>query len=257
MIRIHRLWFQNGSHRHHGSIMNSLRVPLSRRMVQGNYNSLGAFLMTVRCVQYEHTSETLRGINKKNRNMSTPWITKSTKDYMTEDDAQVASVNPVKDKLRRNAKERKDRFVRVAEETDRIFDAEMDRMRDYNVRRWKKGITFFKRQGLVFTALYISAYLICLGALYVGFATGVLKKEAAYEFMFFFLERYIDKEWFYTRVEAWGKYIDFGFAFVINEMLEFIRFPFMIYTFYTFRPYLTGISRRVKPSIFRWNAAES
>lgn len=236
------------------------RPPVSRRILQSSGHSCfqsGAFLLAVRCVQYEQTSATLRGINKKNRALATPWITKSTKDYMSEADAQVTSVNSRKEKLLRASKERKDRFVRVAEETDRVFDAEMDRMRDYNVRRWRKGINFFKRQGLGFTLLYVFAYLGCLVAIYIGFATGLIRKEAAYEFMFFFLGGYVDKEWFYVRVGAWGKYVDFGFAFVINEMLEVFRLPFMLYTFYTFRPYLTGVNRRVKASIFRWNAAES
>ncbi|KEG09856.1 hypothetical protein DQ04_04531060 [Trypanosoma grayi] len=254
MIRIQRLAARRGSLQ---CATAALRLPLTRRVVRGSSSSAGAVLFAVRCVQYEQTSATLRGINKKNRAGATPWITKSTKDYISEADTQVASVNPLKDKLRRDSQQRKDRFVRVAEETDRIFDAEMDRMRDYNVRRWRKGIEFFKRQGVGFTVLYIAVYLACLGALYIGFSTGLLKKEAAYEFMFFFLGGYIDRERFYMRVEAWGTCIDFGFAFVINEMLEIFRFPFMLYTFYTFRPYLTGVNRRVKKSIFRWNAAES
>ncbi|RNF05117.1 hypothetical protein TraAM80_04846 [Trypanosoma rangeli] len=257
MIRVQRLWRKRNSS---SPSTTALRLPVSQRAVSLTSSCgfcHGAFLIAVRGVQYEQTSATLRGINKKDRAISAPWITKSTKDYMSETDAQATAVNPTKEKLLRNSKARKDRFVRIAEETDHVFDSEMDRMRDYNVRRWRKGITFFKRQGLGFTLLYISVYLGCLVALYVGFATGILKKETAYEYMFVFLGGYVDKEWFYKRVEAWGKYVDFGFAFVINEMLEFFRFPFMMYTFYTFRPYLTGVNRRVKASIFRWNAAES
>ncbi|RNF25330.1 uncharacterized protein Tco025E_02353 [Trypanosoma conorhini] len=257
MIRVQRLWGQRNSL---SCSTTALRLPASRRVLPLSNtcgSCPGAFLIAVRCVQYEQTSATLRGINKKNRAMAAPWITKSTKDYISENDAQATAVNPTKERLLRNSKERKDRFARIAEETDRVFDSEMDRMRDYNVRRWRKGIAFFKRQGLGFTLLYISAYLGCLVALYIGFATGILRKETAYEYMFFFLGGYVEKEWFYTRVEAWGKYVDFGFAFVINEMLEFFRFPFIMYTFYTFRPYLTRVNRRVKASIFRWNAAES
>ncbi|EAN96355.1 hypothetical protein TcYC6_0072420 [Trypanosoma cruzi] len=257
MIRIQRLWTQRSPF---GRSNVALRFSVFHRVASiasSCCSHSGTIFFAVRCVQYEQTSATLRGINKKKRAISAPWITKSTKDYMSEADAKATAINPIKEKLLQNSKERKERFVRIAEETDRVFDSEMDRMRDYNVRRWRKGINFFKAQGLGFTLLYIFAYLGCLVALYVGFATGILKKETAYEFMFFFLGGYVDKEWFYMRVEAWGKYVDFGFAFVINEMLELFRFPFMIYTFYTFRPYLTGVNRRVKASIFRWNAAES
>ncbi|CBH17193.1 uncharacterized protein TEOVI_000386500 [Trypanosoma equiperdum] len=251
----------------------TFRLPLSRvklggRGLSDGSNTLsnissascsfsGALFVAVRFVQFEQTSATLRGINTRKRATAAPWITKSTKDYMSEVNGHVASVNPVKDKLQRESKARRDRFTQVAEETDRIFDTEMDRFRYDDARRWRKGIDFFKRQGIAFTLFYVSAYLGCLFGLYIGFATGFFKKEAAYEYMYFFLGGYVEKEWFYSRVEAWGTYINFGFAFVINEMLEFIRLPFMIYTFYTFRPYLTRVNRRVKPSIFRWNAAES
>ncbi|KAG8347990.1 hypothetical protein ERJ75_000329900 [Trypanosoma vivax] len=249
----------------------SVRLSLVRHAARGGYIcsssssrnegggccSLGALSVALRFVQFEQTSATLRGINKKNRDVAAPWITKSTKDYMSESDSHVASINPVKDRLQRDSKMRRDRFVQLSEETDRIFDLEMDRMKYDEARRWRKGVEFFKRQGIAFTVLYICAYFGCLIGLYVGFSTGILKKEAAYEFMFFFLCGYVDREWFYMRVEAWGTYVNMGFAFVINEMLEMFRLPFMIYTFYTFRPFFTGVNRRVKASIFRRCAPES
>ncbi|AYU82215.1 hypothetical protein, conserved [Leishmania donovani] len=193
--------------------------------------------------------------------MHNRWVTKSTKEYMSEADSKVSKGNSLlfgaRERRREGMEKRKERFREVAEETDRTFELELERMRDDKDRRWKKGFNFFKRQGKAFTLLYIVAYVAPLAILYVGFASGLLPKDAVFEFLFFFLQTFMDREMFFERVAAWDTYSNFGFAFVVNETLEFLRFPLVMFFFYQARPFLTGVNQRVKASIFRFNAAES
>jgi hypothetical protein len=215
-----------------------------------------------RFVQFEQTSETLQGINTKKRALHNRWVTKSTKEYMSEADSKTAKGSAaVFSKDREQRKEalerRKERSREVKDETDRTFDLEMDRIRDDQSRQFKKGWNFFKRQGKAFTLLYLLAYFGTLGVLYLGFASGLLPKEAAFEFVYLLLSNYMDRDMFFQRVEAWDTYTNFGFAFVINELLEFVRFPTVMFFFYQCRPYLTGVNQRVKSSIFRFGAPES
>ncbi|GET91975.1 hypothetical protein, conserved [Leishmania tarentolae] len=214
-----------------------------------------------RFVQFEQTSETLVGINKGKRVMHNRWVTKSTKEYMSEADSKASKGNSLlfsaRERRREEIEKRKERLRNVTEETDRVFELEMERMRDDKDRRWKKGFNFFKRQGKAFTLLYITAYVTPLTILYLGFASGLLPKDAAFEFLFFFLQSFMDRDMFFQRIEAWDTYSNFGFAFVVNETLEFLRFPLVMFFFYQSRPFLTGVNQRVKASIFRFNAAES
>lgn len=215
----------------------------------------------VRGVQFEQTSQTIGGINKKKKAQSTKWITKSTKDYMQEADKKIkgnASVTHVgRERIKESSLARRERVQEIAEEGEAKFQLEMDRIRDDNSSRWKKGFNFFKRQGKAFFLLYLTIYVGTFVLLYVGFASGLIKKEAAFEFLLLFFGSYMDRDNFYKRIEAWDSYINVGFAFVINEFLEVLRLPFVMMLFYQCRPLLTGVNRRVKKSIFRWNAAES
>ncbi|CAM40780.1 conserved hypothetical protein [Leishmania braziliensis MHOM/BR/75/M2904] len=214
-----------------------------------------------RFIQFEQSSDTLLGVNKNKRSMHHRWVTKSTKEYMSEADSKVSKGNSLlfsAREHRRGGMERKrERLREVTEESDRTFELELDRMREDKERRWKKGFNFFKRQGKAFTLLYLVAYVAPLTVLYVGFASGLLPKDAAFEFLFFFLQSFMDRDMFFERIEAWDTYTNFGFAFVVNETLEFLRFPLVMFFFYQTRPYLTGVNHRVKASIFRFNAAES
>lgn len=233
------------------------------RFVSRPAAAVGVFALrtATRGVQFEQTSEALRGVNKGRRATAAPWVTKSTKDYMSEADSKSRGASSLasqrREEMKENSLKRRERFKTISEETDRIFDLEMDRIREDTNKRWKKGWDFFKRQGKAFTILYVSTYVGMLMLLYAGFASGFLKKEAALEVVLFFLQSYIDRDKFYARIAAWSTYVDFGFAFVLNEMLEVARFPFVMFTFYQFRPYLTGVNARVKASIFSRRAAKS
>ncbi|KPI88144.1 hypothetical protein ABL78_2777 [Leptomonas seymouri] len=218
--------------------------------------------MAKRFVQFEQTSETLRGINANKRALHNRWVTKSTREYMSEADSKAtvgseAVFSKDREQRKEALEQRKERFRDVANETDRIFDLEMDRIRDEQSRQFRKSFNFFKRQGKAFTLLYLFAYFGTLGLLYIGFASGLLQKEAAFEFVYLLLAQYMDRDMFFQRVEAWDTYTNLGFAFVINELLEIFRFPLVMFFFYQARPYLTGVNRRVKSSIFRFGASES
>lgn len=219
--------------------------------------------ISLRFVQFEQSSETVGGFNnRKKRAQTAKWITKSTKDYMSEIDrsgsiAADSLVSSRREQLRGRLVEEKDRGSMVKEEARQYYELEMARIQYDNARRARKGWNFFKRQGKGFLLLYVGAYCTMLALLYLGFASGVVKKEIAFEFLLMFLNRYINRELFYQRVEAWDTYINFGFAFVINEMLEVIRLPFVMVTFFFLRRQLTGVNRLVKGSLFRTHAPES
>lgn len=210
----------------------------------------------IRAVQFQQTSETIRGVQKGEKELAQKWITKSTKDYVQEATRTLAS-NPVKDRMRATLKEKKDFVNEVQESGEKKFDIEMSRLQDTKQRRWRKTSEFFKRQGIAFTGLYFVAYFGTLLIFYVAFATGALSKELAFGATTLLLQGWVTHDEFYTRVEAWDTYINFGFAFVINEAIEIIRFPLIMFTFYTFRPLLMGMFGRTKKTIFRRSAPES
>lgn len=220
-----------------------------------------ATTVAMRYVQFEQTSETLRGINTKKKATTTKWVTRSTKDYMEEADSQqcgsASVVEQRREDFRAASAARKKRMQHVAKEADNRFETEMGRIADDQSRRWKKGINFFKRQGKAFTLLYIGTYALMWSLLYVGFATGVLKKDAAIDYTLLVIGTYIDRESFYDRVASFDTYVNAGFAFVINELLEFIRLPLLMGLFFTCRPFFLGVNTRVRGTIFRRSAAES
>ena len=208
-----------------------------------------------RGVQFQQTSDTLSGINKNKRELATKWITKSTQDYAAEA-TRALTANPMRDKLKAQGDEKKKFVSEVVENSDKVFEREMDRLQDYKQRKWRKSRDFFKRQGIVFTMMYMAVYLLCLGGLYLGFATGKVSKEQAYGVVSILLAGFMEHDEFYRRVEAWDTYVNFGFAFVLNEAVEVLRLPFMMFTFYTFRPFLVSMGRKTRKSIFKRSAAE-
>lgn len=216
---------------------------------------LGGSSTARRWVQFQHTSEVNTSINKGNREGATKWITKSTKDYAAEA-TRTLTANPMRDKLKAKGDSNKRAVDEIVENSDKIFEKEMDRLQDFKQRRWRKSKDFFKRQGKAFVLMYIVAYLGCLSLLYVGFASGYVNKEYAYGSVALLLTGFVDHEGFFKRVEAWDTYVNFGFAFVINEALEIVRLPFMMFTFYTFRPFIVSIGRKTRRSIFKRSAAE-
>lgn len=209
-----------------------------------------------RWVQFQQTSETNKGINKGNREQATKWITKSTKDY-TAEATRTLTANPLRDKLKAQGDASRKNVNDILETSDKTFERELDRLQDTKQRRWRKSKDFFVRQGKMFVLMYVICYVSCLMLLYLGFASGKVNKEYAFGALSMLLTGFGDTESFFKRVEAWDTYINFGFAFVINEALEIVRLPFMMFTFYTFRPLIMNLGRKSRKSIFRRSAPES
>jgi hypothetical protein len=208
-----------------------------------------------RWVQFQQTSEVNKGINKGNREAATKWITKSTKDY-TAEATRTLTANPLRDKLKARGDTNKQNINDIVENSDKTFEREIDRLQDFKQRRWRKSKDFFVRQGKAFIVMYVICYVTCLLLLYIGFASGKVNKQYAYGAMSTLLTGFEDTDGFFKRVEAWDTYINFGFAFVLNEALEIVRLPFMMFTFYTFRPLILSMGRKATKSIFRRGAAE-
>jgi len=248
----------------HLSLLPHHRNAALRKLSSISASTIGTSTLSVavRTVQYQHSSETIRGINTKKKAMTEKWVSKSTKEYMSEADSKQANqagtglLSQRREERFNLRQTRRSRHEQITTEADKVFELEMDRMRDDSDRRWRKSINFFKRQGVAFTVVYIASYLGMLIILYLGFASGYIKKDGVVDFMALFLSHSVDRELFYQRVEAFDTYINFGFAFVVNEMLEMVRLPLVMVVFYQFRPYLTGVNRRIKKSIFRWGASE-
>lgn len=263
MFRSHSnvIWTCCAAVRRPSSIAAGAASPLmssssSISITSSSSSSHTALTQCFRFVQFEQTSQTIGGINKKDRAAATRWITKSTKDYMAEA-ARVTTANPMKDKLKAVGDDKKQFVQEVQDNADKVFDLELNRLQDYKQRKWKKSRDFFKRQGFAYTCLYLVAYFGCLLLFYIGFATGYLSKELAFGATTMMFQGWISNEEFYSRVEAWDTYINFGFAFVINESIEILRFPLVFFTYYTFRPMILGFfGRKTTKSMFRRAAAE-
>ncbi|CUG86279.1 membrane-associated protein, putative [Bodo saltans] len=208
-----------------------------------------------RWVQFQQTSDVNKGINKGNREVATKWITKSTKDY-TAEATRTLTANPMRDKLKAKSDSNRQNINDIVENSDKTFEREIDRLQDFKQRRWRKSKDFFMRQGKAFIIMYVIAYLGTLLLLYLGFASGKVNKEYAFGTLSTLLTGFDDTDGFYKRVAAWDTYINFGFAFVLNEALEIVRLPFMMFTFYTFRPLILSMGRKATKTIFRRNAAE-
>ncbi|CCW60885.1 unnamed protein product [Phytomonas sp. EM1] len=256
------LWFRSNSSVKLPSFRPHHALLFRRHLSLHPCSTASPFLrISTRDVQYVHSSETLSGINKRKRNLNTKWVTKSTKEYMQEVDGKVHSASSILttrwDKQNDVSAQRKAQLKKIREESARAFQNELDRIDEDNSRRWRKGYNFFKRQGWPFVILYLSAYFVTWFALYIGFATGFLKKEAAFDYMFLLIGSYVSRDLFYQRIEAWDSYVNVGFAFVINEMLEIFRFTLVLAMFLEFRRFFTGAKKNIKPSIFRMGAAES
>ncbi|EPY25378.1 hypothetical protein AGDE_11829 [Angomonas deanei] len=207
-------------------------------------------------------------------------MTKSTKDYMSETEAKNLSagraptrnINTTSSKSEQNntssdifqsqretLSER--RAVRelqrqeMSQVAEQQLEAELDRIRDDNTSRWRKSTNFFKRQGKGFLFCYLAMYVGMFSGLYFLFSSGYVRKDAAFEFVTYLFTGMIDKEKLLKRIESYDTYIDFGFAFVINEFLEFVRLPLCFFIMVTLRPLL--VRKHVRPSIFRGTAAET
>ena len=212
-------------------------------------------LSSLRFVQYQQTSETNRAVESGDKKTAMKWMTKSTREYMTEEDRSRASKNPEKEKAVMWKEKEKRSTKEMYLNNEKMFETEITKLTDFKQRRFRKSFDFFKRQGFAFFVVYVATYVGALAALYIFFASDLISKSAVYEIIVG-TTGMLDREEFLNRVEAWDTYINFGFAFVLNEMLEVFRLPLVMITFFTFKPAFMKLGRGVKKSIFNRSAPE-
>eukprot|EP00164_Ancoracysta_twista_P005201 GFYU01007109.1.p1 GENE.GFYU01007109.1~~GFYU01007109.1.p1 ORF type:complete len:176 (-),score=36.30 GFYU01007109.1:41-568(-) len=174
---------------------------------------------------------------------------------MTEEDRSRASKNPEKEKAVMWKEKEKRSTKEMYLNNEKMFETEITKLTDFKQRRFRKSFDFFKRQGFAFFVVYVATYVGALAALYIFFASDLISKSAVYEIIVG-TTGMLDREEFLNRVEAWDTYINFGFAFVLNEMLEVFRLPLVMITFFTFKPAFMKLGRGVKKSIFNRSAPE-
>jgi len=197
--------------------------------------STGLAIVQRRNEQHQGTDEYNRGVSRSGWRLrkdpasvakATAWATKSTKEFMSEVNRQSPPpLAPVAGDTVTAAPSLKGLPV-DAEKFPVAHKLQQDvrRLENFDRRRWRKNFEYMRRQGTGFVILYALIYVGWFAGLYICFSLNYIPKEDAYNLCVIFLESFmIDKEEFYERVEAWDTYINLGFAFVINELLEPFR----------------------------------
>lgn len=151
-------------------------------------------------------------------------------------------------RLKRNAQ-----LKRATEEGFEMYANELDRMHDDTGKQYQKSINFFKRQGKDFILTYVITYVVCLVGFYLCFATGLVPKEHVFNYIFLTFRNYINRDDFYSRIERWDTYINCGFAFVVNEVVEVIRFPIVCTLYFQIKAKRKA-NIQMRPSIFKTSA---
>jgi hypothetical protein len=193
----------------------------------------------LRSSQFRKTSEMLTAVNK---GTTQKWITKTTGEYAAVSNKAQANTGIA------DADEQVREIKRQAEEN-------VARLKDFRKARIGRYRYFFTQYGKGFTITYAFFYLLCLAGIYYGCRLRYFDKTTAFEFIFSLNFGSVDREAFFERVLAWDAYIDFGFAFLLNELLDMWRVPFCIGVFWQLRRLLSKHQRY--DSIFRWQAPEA
>jgi hypothetical protein len=116
---------------------------------------------------------------------------------------------------------------------------------------WWRKWHGFKSEGKDFSLFYLPFYPATFVLLYVAFATNVLHKESILDYVLSFMGNYVDRAAMYSRIEAWNAWVNLGFAFVINELLEVVRFPVVVVLYYAMKPYSTYFANWLRAGMRR------
>ena len=228
--------------------------------------------------QYQMTAEVNQAINggvmrrrsddPKGRMVATRWMTKSTKEFMTEGDAALTSASPTESTAVAShapaesqapaaapgrAKQMWLNLQQLSKEIEDEYYLERKRLETFDKRRWRKNMELVKRQGVAFIIVYVATYIFCFVALYLAFATGWAKKENAFECWMMAAQGCVDRDNFYEAVERWDTYINVGFAFAINEMMEVWRFSMVFFVYAAMRKKTIkwAYGAKSRPTLFR------
>lgn len=120
-------------------------------------------------------------------------------------------------------------------------------------RKWRS----FKSEGKDFSLFYLPFYPATFVLLYVAFAVNALHKESVLDYVLSFMGDYVDRKKMYARIEAWNTWANLGFAFVINELLEVVRFPAVVVLYYALKPYSTYFARWLQKGMRHFRRSKS
>ena len=207
-------------------------------------------------VQYQQSTETNRAVETGDKKTALKWMTKSSREFLTENDKLRASKNPERERHKMQMALEKKESAAHAIRNEREYHREVDMLYDSKRKRFRKTFDFFKRQGLAFFVCYVFTYCACFSIFYYILANEIVSKHSVFELLFVLSNGGFDRDTFIKRLEAWDTYINFGFAFILNEMLEVIRFPMVMALFLTFRGTIARLGRSMKTSIYRRSAPE-
>lgn len=207
-----------------------------------------------RCTQFQRTSEMGIAANKGDKETLTKWVIKSTREFEPAKKAVVVKIDssPEKREGTRSVLAQKEAVDQTVINAEKFAQNEIDRIWDFKRGKVRKYREFFSRHGWAYAGLYLFLYFTGLGAFWFVLHYQIVEKTAFFELVFSMTMGYVERKSFFERVDAWNDYIDFGFAFTLNEVLDVVRIPLSLMIYYTFRRVLT----KWRPSIFKMNAPE-
>ena len=220
-----------------------------------NTSTLGK--VQVRNVQYQRTSELGKALNTRDEEKARQWIVKSTREFNkpTKFNAAgkaVGTKEEVSEKAKAMANDQRRQADLAFMEADKFMKLELERIFDFKKGRVEKYKEFWQRHGIGFACIYGCLYIAGLFAFWIMLHNKIIDKHSMFEVIFTLSYGTIEREPFFRRVDQWGDYIDFGFAFTLNELLDLIRLPICLGLFWCFRRMIINY----KPGLFKLNAPE-
>ncbi len=205
----------------------------------------------VRTVQFQRTTEMNVAFNRGDHATATKWITKSTKEF----DSEVVKKGNTIGILKHSAATPQKKIDDALKEAEMLADLEVQKIFDFKKGRVDRYKDFFKRHGIFFAALYFSFYFGGLFFFWFLLHNKIVDKHSLFEIMYAMSAGYLEREPFFHRVEEWGDYIDFGFAFTLNELADVVRIPFTLTFFYAFKRFLAPkTAKGWRPGLFSRNS---
>ncbi|KPI88145.1 hypothetical protein ABL78_2778 [Leptomonas seymouri] len=120
---------------------------------------------------------------------------------------------------------------------------------------WRRWWRSFKRESADFSLFYLPFYPATFLALYVAFVMDALHKESILDCVLGLMGDCVDHKKMHARIQSWNTWVNLGFAFVINELLEVVRFPVVVVLYYVTKPYSTYFSNWLRKAMRRFRRA--
>jgi hypothetical protein len=211
-----------------------------------------AVLHARRGVQFRKTSEMNVAINTGKKE-ATKWVTKSTADFAKSTAAaKEAGLKPNDERSKSVAKADNAEVEQRMKDIREWTDIQTTRISTFRTGRNKRFGERFATYGAGFIVVYAIVYVAFFAVIFIAINTGYVSKFALFEMLYGVMGGMFEREDFFERVSKWENYIDFGFTFVLNELLDVVRVPISAGMYFFCRKAVT----RFKPSIFRWHSPE-